>query len=101
LRSSMPKKKTAGIPSKLTVGEQDLLSHLEHGYQLETDSLGGGPVLRRLQDDELIRPPSANASSVKSLQQRGLIYADKGQDPLTIVWRLGKKQRRVDAKSSG
>jgi len=96
----MPKKKAAGIPPKLTEGEQDLLSHLEHGYQLETDSLGGNPVLRRLKDDELIRPVSANASSVKSLEQRGLIHAGKGQDPLTIVWRLGK-QGRVDAKSSG
>jgi hypothetical protein len=97
----MPKNKTAGIPPKLTEGEQDRLSHLEHGYRLETDSLGGGPVLRRLKDDELIRPLSANASSVRSLEQRGLIHADTGRDPLTIVWRLGNEQRQVDAKSSG
>jgi hypothetical protein len=25
---------------------------MQHGYQLETDSLGGNPVLRRLKDDE-------------------------------------------------
>lgn len=78
---------------KLTEGEQDLLYHLEQGYQLETDSLGGNPVLRQLEDDEVIRPMSANASSVKALQQRGRIRATKGRDPLTIVWRLGKKQK--------
>ena len=33
-------KKGAGIALKLSEGEQDLLSHLEAGYQLETDSLG-------------------------------------------------------------
>ena len=88
----MAKKKTADIPPKLTEGEQDLLSQLEHGYQLETDSLGGNPVLRRLKDDEVIRPMSANARSVKALQERGLIHAVKAPDPLTIVWRLSKKQ---------
>ncbi len=86
------KKKTADILPKLTEGEQDLLSQLEHGYQLETDSLGGNPVLHRLKDNELIRPVCANASSVKSLQQHGLIHAVKARDPLTIVWRLSKKQ---------
>jgi len=64
----MAKKKTADLTPKLTESEQDL-SQLEHGYQLETDSLGGNPVLRRLKDDEVIRPVSANASSVKALQQ--------------------------------
>ena len=39
----MAKKKVANVPPKLTEIEQDLLS-----YQLETDSLGGNPVLRRL-----------------------------------------------------
>ena len=42
------KKKTANLPPKLTEVEQDLLSHIQDGYQLETDSLGGNPVLRRL-----------------------------------------------------
>ncbi len=37
----MAKKKLASVPPKLTKAEQDLLSHLEYGYQLETDSLGG------------------------------------------------------------
>jgi hypothetical protein len=49
------KKKTANLLPKLTETEQDLLSHIQDGYQLETDSLGGNPVLRRLKDDEEIR----------------------------------------------
>ncbi len=84
----MPKKKAATATSKLTEGEQDLLNQMEKGYQLETDSLGGNPVLRRLKDGEVIRPLSANASSVKALQERKLIQAAKSRDPLTIVWRL-------------
>jgi hypothetical protein len=35
------KKKTANPPPKLTEVEHDLLSHIQDGYQLETDSLGG------------------------------------------------------------
>jgi hypothetical protein len=46
------KKKPAGLLPKLTETEQDLLSHIQNGYQLETDSLGGNPVLRRLKDNE-------------------------------------------------
>jgi len=37
----MAKKKAANLPPKLTDAEQDLLSHIQDGYQLETDSLGG------------------------------------------------------------
>jgi len=44
----MVKKKAASHLPKLKETEQDLLSHIEDGYQLETDSLGGNPVLRRL-----------------------------------------------------
>ena len=87
----MANKKTASAPSKLTTTEQDLLSHLQDGYQLETDLLGSNPVLRRLQDDEGIRPPSANRNTIKSMEQRGLISPGKGRDPLTIVWGLKKK----------
>ena len=87
------KKKTANLPPKLTEVEQDLLSHIQHGYQLETDSLGGNPVLRRLKDNEEIRPLSANRNTIKAMEQRGLISPGKGQDPLTIVWRLKKKTR--------
>ena len=87
----MAKKKAAKTMPKLSEGEQDLLSQMQGGYQLETDSLGGNPVLRRMEDGEVIRPLSANASTVKALQERGLIHAVKGRDPLTIVWRLRKK----------
>jgi hypothetical protein len=81
----MVKKKTASLALKLTEGERNLLSQVEHGYRLETDSLGGNPVLRRLKDDEVIRPLSTNASSVKALEERGLIRAGEGRDPLSIV----------------
>ena len=87
----MAKKKAATVAPKLTEGEQDLLSQMQKGYQLETDSLGSNPVLRKVKDGELIRPLSANASTVKALQERGLIHRAKGRDPLTIVWRLSKK----------
>src|ERR1022692_2718192 len=60
-------------------------------YQLETDSLGGNPVLRRLKDNQEIRPLSANRNTIKAMEQRGLISPGKGRDPLTIVWRLKKK----------
>jgi len=88
----MAKKKAASPPPKLTETEQDLLSHILDGYQLETDSLGGNPVLRRLKDNEEIRPLSANRNTIKALEQRGLISPGKGRDPLTIVWRLTKKR---------
>jgi hypothetical protein len=89
----MAKKKTASLTRKLTESEQDLFSQLEQGYQLETDSLGANPVLRLLKDGEVIRPLSANASTVKALEERGLIHTSKGRDPLTIVWRLNKNQK--------
>jgi hypothetical protein len=87
----MPKNKAANLPSKLTDAEQDLLSHIQDGYQLETNSLGGDPILRRLKDNEVIRPLSANRNTTKALEERGLISPGKGRDPLTIVWRLKKK----------
>jgi len=87
----MAKKKAASTPPKLTEIEQDLLSHIQDGYQLETDSLGGNPVLRRSKDDEGIRPLSANRNTIKAMEQRGLISPGKGREPLTIVWRLNKK----------
>ena len=87
----MAKKKSAGVPPKLTEAEQDLLTHIEQGYQLETDSLGGNPVLRR-RDDEIIRPLSANRSTIKALEERGLIRPGKGRDPLTITWHANKKR---------
>jgi hypothetical protein len=87
----MAKKKAANLPSKLTDAEQDLLSHIQDGYELETDSLGGNPVLRRLKDNEEIRPLSANRNTVKALERRGLITPGKGRDLLTIGWSLKRK----------
>jgi hypothetical protein len=90
----MAKKKAASVASvspKLTEVEQDLLSHIQDGYQLETDSLRGNPVLRRLKNNEEIRPLSANRNTIKAMERRGLISPGKGRDPLTIVWRLKKK----------
>jgi hypothetical protein len=87
----MATKKAAGPPPKLTKTEQDLFSHIQNGYQLETDSLGGSPVLRHLKDNEEIRPLSANRNTIKALEHRGLISPGKGHDPLIIVWRVKEK----------
>jgi hypothetical protein len=89
--SKMAKKKAANLLPKLTDVEEDLLSHIQDGYQLETDSLGGSPILRRLKDNEEIRPLSANRNTIKAMERRGLIGPRKGRDPLTILWRLKKK----------
>jgi len=86
----MAKKKAGTVLPKLTEAEQDLLSHMEHGYSLETDSLGGDPVLRRLVNDEVLRPTPANRNTVKALEERGLISPVKGGDPRKIVWRTKK-----------
>jgi hypothetical protein len=67
---------------------------MEHGYQLETNSLGGNPVLRRLKDDEVVRPSSANRNTVKALEERGLIVQGKGGDPLKIEWWLKDKRNK-------
>jgi hypothetical protein len=64
---------------------------MQDGYQLETDSLGGNPVLRRLKDNEEMRPLSASRNTIKAMEQRGLVTPGKGRDSLTIVWRLKKK----------
>jgi hypothetical protein len=85
-------KKARSIPPKLTEAEQDLLAHVEQGYELETDSLGGNPVLRRLKDGGVLRPLSANRNTIKALEERGLIRSGKGHDPLTIIWRMNKKR---------
>ena len=85
----MSKKKLSVVPPKLTDIEQDLLWHMEHGYQLETDSLGGNPILR-LKSGEVIRPAAANRNTIKALEDRGLIQPAKGREPLTLVWRLKK-----------
>lgn len=89
----MARKKANNLPVKFTDAEQDLLDQMQHGYRLETDSLGGNPVLRRLKNNEMIRPADANANTVKVLQQRGVIGPGTSRYPLTIVWRLTKKTR--------
>ena len=90
------KKKAVTILPKLTEAERDLIGHMELGYQLETDSLGGNPVLRRLKGDEVVRPASANRNTVKGLEERGLIVPGNGDEPLTLVWRLRKAGRERD-----
>ena|SRR5436305_11118717 len=92
--SRMPKNKVNTVPPKLTDAERDLLSQLQEGYQLETDSLGNDRVLRRLKDNEVLRPADANASIVKALRQRCLIRPGKAHDPLTIRWRLKTAKAR-------
>lgn len=87
------KKRVPKVTPELTETEQDLLWQMEHGYQLETDSLGSNPVLRRLKDDEVIRPASANRNTVKALEERGLISPAKSSDPLTFVWRVKKTKK--------
>jgi|SRR5689334_20156132 hypothetical protein len=103
-KAAVRKKRTGAAPPgrdsearvgvKLTEAEEDLLWHVEHGYQLETDSLGGDPVLRSLKHDEVVRPASANRNTVKALKNRGLIRESKGGEPLRIVWRLNEKTRK-------
>jgi len=91
----MAKKQPGTVLPKLTEPEQDLIWHMEHGYQLETDSLGGDPVLRRLKkDDEVVRPASANRNTVKALEERGLIISGKSRAPLTIAWHIKTKAKK-------
>jgi hypothetical protein len=66
----MAKKKADNLVPKLTETEQDPLLHIQDGYQLETDSLGGNPILRRLKDNEEIRPLSANRNTIKAAISR-------------------------------
>ena len=67
---------------------------MEQGWWLETDSLGGNPVLRDPKSDEVIRPISANRITVEALEKRGLIVRGKGHEPLTIAWRFKEPRRR-------
>jgi len=83
----------ARAPTDLSDPEKDLLSHMEQGWQLETDSLGGNPVLRDPKGGEIVRPPSANRGTVEALEKRGLIVRGKTGDPLKILWRMNQKSR--------
>lgn len=86
-----PKKRAPKFSAKLNETEEDLIWHMQNGYQLETDSLLSDPVLRRLKDDEVIRPRSANRSTIKAMEERGLITQGKSDDRLKIIWRVSKK----------
>jgi len=89
LMARMPTKKpNTKVPPKLTDTEQDLLWHLEHGYQLESGPVGSGLLLRNLKDNFVVRTASANQGTIKALEERGLIKATQGQDKLTTVWRV-------------
>ena len=90
-RKKGPEKRRSEPLPNLTEIEQDLLWHMEHGYRLETDSLGGDPVLRNLKDDEVLRPASANRNTVKALEEQGLISQVKSRDPLKITWHTRKR----------
>ena len=55
---------------KLSEAEQDLVQHLEQGYELETDSLGSNPILRGRRDDEVLRPSERLKNAVSSCKER-------------------------------
>jgi len=86
----MPPRKQPAKPPKLSKTEEDLLSHLTHGYQLETDPFGSGLLLRNLKDDTVVRTAAANQNTIKALEDRGLIEAIEGKDKLTTIWRATK-----------
>lgn len=92
---AMATKKTATklpakLPAKLSKTEEDVLSHLAHGYQLEVTGAEGAPVLRRLKDNEIVRPAGVSRSTLRALEERGLISAIQGEDKLTTIWRAKK-----------
>src|SRR5690242_8234032 len=62
--------------TKLSKREEDLLSHMQHGYQLETSSLWDNPVLRRLKDGVELRA-DANRGTIEALHNAGLIAVAK------------------------
>jgi len=92
VKKRVAKKRNPETLSKLTGTEQDLLWHLEHGYQLETDTLASDPTLRKVGRKEVIRPASANRNTVEALKERGLITEAKTHDPLKIVWRTTSRR---------
>ena len=84
-RSKPIKEARAAVP-ELTDIEKDLLTQMQHGYQLETNSMGSAPVLRK--GEEVLRPASVNRNTIKALEERGMITSATGTDPLTLVWRI-------------
>jgi hypothetical protein len=65
---------------------------MQNGFQLENNPLEGGLLLRKPKTNETLRPASVNLSTVKALEERGLIRALKTRDPLTTVWRVVKRK---------
>jgi len=63
-------------PTKLSKREEDLLRHMQHGYQLETSSLWDNSVLRRLKDGVELRA-DANRGTIEALNKAGLIGVAK------------------------
>ena len=75
-------------PGKLSKTEEDLLSHMADGYQLETTSLWENPILRNLKENTEVRA-TANRGTIESLQRRGLIAVAKtGGVFKPTLWRL-------------
>lgn len=75
-------------PQKLSKTEEDLLWHMNHGYQLETSSLRDNPILRRLKDNAELRA-TANRGTIEALEKSGLIaVAKEGGVVKPTVWRL-------------
>ena len=84
----MPRRKLiAKAAPKLSKTEEDLLTHLTDGYQLETDPFGSSLLLRNLKDGSVVRTAAANQNTIKALEERGLIKATPGKDKLTTIWR--------------
>jgi len=90
LGSEMSKKKPVVKDApRLTKTAETLLWRLEHGYQLETDPLGGGLLLRNVKENLVVRAASANQSTIKALEGRGLIHANT--EGLVAIWRAKMK----------
>jgi len=87
-----PPAKTEPKP-KLTPTEEDLLAHLENGYQLESSSLERGPLLRNLKDNSLVRATSANQGTIRALEERGLVHAKA--EGLTTIWRATNRSKEL------
>jgi hypothetical protein len=76
---------------KLSKREDDLLSHMRNGYQLQTSLWWDNPILRHLKDNIEVRS-TANRGTIETLQRQGLIaMAKEGSVLNPTVWRLTSK----------
>jgi hypothetical protein len=71
-----PTKAKPEPPPKLSKTEEDLLWHMQHGYELETSSLWDNPILRNPKDNTEVRA-TANRGTIEALQKSGLIGVAK------------------------